>query len=276
VSTDYIPPPLTTGGVTMAGRQPAPMPVMPNIPASRTVVNRNAPGAGRDAAILRRSDPAEITGRIQQIFSNLGASLATSGPDGVTEQERLARLTREVQAGRSFDDLRRSAGIIAGQNQRPVPLDELAPATPAEYPTTPLPLSPEVQRMLDQRFFDANQAVVRAAADKDYTGNVARTQAALQMVDVERWAQQNELENRRRLAARGVARSPMFANPAQRQVFEQANRAGSEVRMNLNTTLAELDRALRAAESQREAVERELSIEEGVARSDVNRLLGAS
>jgi hypothetical protein len=225
---------------------------------------------------MRRSDPAEIRGRIQNIFSNLGAALATEGPNGVTEEERLARLTREVQAGRSFDDLRRSAGLIAAQGQRPVPLDELTPAPPAEYPTTPLPLSPEVERALMQRRYEADESVRRAMAGRDVGESRAATQAALQLTDIERWAEQTELENRRRLAARGVARSPMFANPAQRQVFEQANRAGSEVRFGLANTLSELDRALREAESARAAELANISLDEGAARSDVNRLLGAS
>ena len=273
MSATFVPPPLSTGGVTMAGQQPAPMPVMPNIPSSRTVVNPAFPGAGRDAAIMRRSDPAEITGRIQNIFSNLGAALAT---DGETEQERLNRLTREVQAGRSFDDLRRSAGLIAAQSQRPVPLDELTPAPPAEYPTTPLPLSPEVERALMQRRYEADESVRRAMADRDFGEARATTSAALELTDIERWAEQSELANRSRLAARGLARSPLFANPAQRQVFEQANRAGSEVRFGLANTLSELDRALREAESARAAELANISLDEGAARSDVNRLLGAS
>jgi hypothetical protein len=246
---------------------------MPQIDARRTVVNPNAPGAGRDAGIMRRSDPAEITGRIQNIFSNLGAALAT---DGETEQERLTRLTREVQAGRSFDDLRRSAGLIAAQGQRPVPLDELTPAPPAEYPTTAPPLSPEVDRALRQRRFEADMGVARAESDLGLFGDRARVQAGLQLTDIGRWQDRTMQDTQRRLAARGVARSPMFANPAQRQVFEESSRAAGEVRFGLANTLSELERALREAQTRRAAELGEIEQDRGVAESDVNRLLGAS
>lgn len=258
--------PATTNGVTGPNVPPA-LPSLPRIEPRRTVVNPNAPGAGRDAGIIRRQDPAEISGRINQIFSNLGAAL---GSDTETADERLARLTREVQAGRSFDDLRRSAGIIAQQASPP----QQAPAAPPEYPTEPLPLSPEVQRQLMQRRFEADEMVRRAAADRDFQGAQATTQAALQMTDIDRWQQQTDLENQRRLAARGVARSPMFANPAQRQVFETANRAGTEVRMGLANTLSELDRALREAETRRQRELSEISLDMGEAQSDIGRLLG--
>jgi hypothetical protein len=220
---------------------------------------------------MRRSDPAEITGRIQNIFSNLGAALAT---DGETEQERLNRLTREVQAGRSFDDLRRSAGLIAAQGQRPVPLDELTPAPPTEYEIGPTPLSPELQRLIGQRRIDADMAYAQAEADRNYGVQAAGTRAALQMTDIDRWAETTDLANRQRLAARGVARSPMFANPAQRQVFEQANRAGGEVRFNLASTLTELDRALRAAATRRQAEYGGIEMDIGDGQSDVNAMLG--
>lgn len=274
MSTDYIPPQTSFNGVSLTGQQPAPIPVpMPKIPASRTVVNPASPGAGRDAAIMRRSDPAEITGRIQNIFSNLGAALAT---DGETEQERLNRLTREVQAGRSFDDLRRSAGLIAAQSQRPVPLDELTPAPPAEYPTTPLPLSPEVQRVLGQRRLAADETLARAQEDARLQEAQARVAAGLRLSDVDRQVQQAELATRSQLAARGVARSPMFSNPAQRQIFEQANRASGEVRFTLRNTLSQLEQALREAESARQRELLDIEMEAVTARSDVNRLLGVN
>ena len=261
MSTTFVP--ATTGGVTDTQLPPA-LQAMPRIEPRRTMVNAAAPGAGRDAGIMRRQDPAEISGRINQIFSNLGAAL---GSDTETADERLGRLTREVQAGRSFDDLRRSAGIIARQAPTPAPVQE--------YPTEPLPLSPEVQRQLMQRRYEADEMVRRAAADRDFQGAQATTQAALQMTDIDRWRQQTDLENQRRLAARGVARSPMFANPAQRQVFETANRAATEVRFGLAGTLSELDRALREAESRRQRELSEISLDEGAGRSDVDRLLGA-
>lgn len=271
MATTFVPQPLSTGGVTLAGQQPAPIPApMPQIDARRTVVNPNAPGAGRDAGIMRRSDPAEITGRIQQIFSNLGASLAK---EGMSDQERLADLTRQVQAGRSFDDLRRSAGIIASTQGAPS-LDSLQPATPTEYEIGPTPLSPELQRLIGQRRIDADMAYAQAEADRNYGVQAAGTRAALQMTDIDRWAETTDLANRQRLAARGVARSPMFANPAQRQVFEQANRAGGEVRFNLASTLTELDRALRAAATRRQAEYGEIEMDIGDGQSDVNAMLG--
>ena len=179
-----------------------------------------------------------------------------------------------MQAGRSFDDLRRSAGLIAAQGQRPVPLDELTPAPPTEYEIGPTPLSPELQRLIGQRRIDADMAYAQAEADRNYGVQAAGTRAALQMTDIDRWAETTDLANRQRLAARGVARSPMFANPAQRQVFEQANRAGGEVRFNLASTLTELDRALRAAATRRQAEYGGIEMDIGDGQSDVNAMLG--
>lgn len=258
--------PATTNGVTGPNVPPA-LPSLPRIEPRRTMVYAAAPGAGRDAGIIRRQDPAEISGRINQIFSNLGAAL---GSDTETADERLARLTREVEAGRSFDDLRRSAGIIAQQATPP----QQAPATPLEYPIEAASISPELQRILETRRIQADESLERTQADRDFQGAQATTQAALQMTDIDRWQQQTDLKNQRRLAARGVARSPMFANPAQRQVFETANRAGTEVRFGLAGTLSELDRALREAESRRSAELAEISFDEAAARSNVGQLLG--
>jgi hypothetical protein len=272
VSSVYVPPPLSTNGVTLSGQQPAPMPaVPPRLPQTSTLATAPTSGGG-DRSILASGDPARISQRIQDIFSNRSIGLEAGAE---TAEQRLARLTREVQAGRSFDDLRRSADIIAA-NQPPPSLDSLQPATPPEYPTTPLPLSPEVDRILRQRRFEADMDVARAEADLGLVGDRARTQAGLQLTDIERWQDRTMQDTQRRLAARGVARSPMFANPAQRQVFEESSRAAGEVRFSLANTLSELERALREAQTRRAAELGEIEQDRGVAESDVNRLLGAS
>lgn len=244
----------TTNGV-MGDNLP---PVLPPIPR---------PGAGRDAGIRRRNDPAEITGRIQNIFSNLGAALGT---DPESEANRLALLTREVQAGRSFDDLRTSASNIARQATAP----QQAPAARQEYPIEAASISPELQRILETRRIQADESLERAQADRDLFDTQARQQAALQETNIKRFQQTQNLETQRRLAARGVARSPIFSNPAQREIFETANRAATEVRFGLAGTLSELDRALRQAESRRRSELAEIGFDEAAARSNVGQLLG--
>lgn len=249
---DYMPP--TTNGV-MGDNRP---PVLPPIPR---------PGAGRDAGIRRRNDPAEITGRIQNIFSNLGAALGT---DSESETDRLARLTREVQAGRSFDNLRTSASNIARQATVP----QRAPATRQEYPIEAASISPELQRILETRRIQTDQSLEEAQLDRDLFYARAKQQADLQETNIKRFQQTQNLETQRRLAARGVARSPMFSNPAQREIFETANRASGEVRLNLAKTLSDLNTALRKAQSQSQRDLAEINFDEAAARSNVGRLLG--
>lgn len=136
------------------------------------------------------------------------------------------------------------------------------------------PLSPEAQRAFAERRRQATAAYERAEQD------VARQrqQAEAAAVQGRRQIGQEQAQQSRagmaELAGRGVARSPMFVNPFQRQVARQAQQRVGELEMGLGQTLENLRLALQDAEAARERELNRIEFDILAARSNVPQLLG--
>jgi hypothetical protein len=76
------------------------------------------------------------------------------------------------------------------------------------------------------------------------------------------------------LAGRGVARSPMYANPFRREVARVQQEQIGLSQQQLAGTLDQLQAALQSARQRRESELAQIAFDEAMARSDVNRLLG--
>ena len=76
------------------------------------------------------------------------------------------------------------------------------------------------------------------------------------------------------LAGRGTARGPMFVNPMQRQLAEDAQSRIGEYQSEFAATLANLENALRRAEIDRDREYNQINFDEATMRSDLRRLMG--
>jgi hypothetical protein len=76
------------------------------------------------------------------------------------------------------------------------------------------------------------------------------------------------------LASRGLARSPLFANPFRRELARQQQQQIGESQQQLTRTLDQLNSVLEGARQQRERELAQIDFDEAQARSDVPRLLG--
>jgi hypothetical protein len=136
------------------------------------------------------------------------------------------------------------------------------------------PLTPEQQEALVTR----RRLATRAAEETQEVVGRERTRAegdALrQQQDIARQQQLQSRAGMQTLAGRGVARSPMFVNPFQRQLAEQAQRQVGELQSGLAGTLAQLESALRQSENVRERELAQIDFDAATARSDIGRLLG--
>ena len=125
------------------------------------------------------------------------------------------------------------------------------------------------RRRAASRGVEQTQNVVQREAQRAQ-GDALRQQRQLTR-DFERASR----EGMQTLAGRGVARSPMFVNPFQRQLVEQSQRQIGELRSGLAGTLSQLENALRQAEIGREAELSQIDFDALTYRSDIDRLLGA-
>lgn len=142
------------------------------------------------------------------------------------------------------------------------------------YPTTLPPLSPEMLQALEDRralsLRRLQEAEARAASQRQSAelANVGR------MLGIEEETGRERREGLSGLAARGVARSPLFANPFRRELARQQQQQIGESQQQLTSTLDQLGEALRAAQFRREEELSQLAFDETRERSNVNRLLG--
>jgi hypothetical protein len=143
------------------------------------------------------------------------------------------------------------------------------------YPTTLPALTPQQQealmtrRRLATRGFEETQNVVQREQAR------AEADTLRQRQEIAREQQLQSRAGMQTLAGRGVARSPMFVNPFQRQLAEGAQRQIGELQSGLGATLASLESALRQAEIGRERELAQIDFDAGSFRSDIDRLLGA-
>jgi len=142
------------------------------------------------------------------------------------------------------------------------------------YPTVLPPLSPDMLAALEaRRAASARQlteAEARAASQRQRAelANVGR------LLGIEEETARERREGMAELAARGVARSPLFANPFRRELARQQQEQIAESQQTLANTLDQLNVALNAARQRRESELAQIAFETAQARSNVNRLMG--
>ena len=142
------------------------------------------------------------------------------------------------------------------------------------YPTTLPPLSPQMLQALEDRralsLRRLQEAEAQAASQRQSAelANVGRLLGIEEETGIERRSGLTEL------ASRGVARSPLFANPFRRELARQQQQQIGESQRQLASTLDQLGQALSAARFRREEELSQLAFDETRERSNVGRLLG--
>jgi hypothetical protein len=142
------------------------------------------------------------------------------------------------------------------------------------YPSVLPPLTPDQQSALMNRRraatsqLEGTEDLVRLQASRA-AGDAFRQQGEIGRVQGEQ-----SRAGMQSLAGRGVARSPMFVNPFQRQLVAQAQRQTGELQSGLAGTLANLQAALQQASATRERELSQIDFDEATYRSDIARLLG--
>lgn len=142
------------------------------------------------------------------------------------------------------------------------------------YATTLPPLSPQMLQALEDRralsLRRLQEAEAQAASQRQSAelANVGRLLGIEEETGIERRSGLTEL------ASRGVARSPLFANPFRRELARQQQQQIGESQRQLASTLDQLGQALSAARFRREEELSQLAFDETRERSNVGRLLG--
>jgi hypothetical protein len=126
----------------------------------------------------------------------------------------------------------------------------------------------EQRRALSLRRLQEAEATADSLRQREQLANVGRILGI-----------QDEIASERRsgladLAARGVARSPMFANPFRRELARQQQQQIGESQQQLTRTLDQLNEILRGARFTRQEELAQLAFEETRERSNIARLLG--
>lgn len=145
---------------------------------------------------------------------------------------------------------------------------------PFQYPTVLPPLSPEAQRAFEERRRLATQAYQETTAANERQRVAAEAAAVQGRREVARQQGEESRAGMTQLAARGVARSPMFANPFQRGVARVAQQRVGELEMGLAGTLENLRTALQSANTARERELADIEADMLAMRSNVPALLG--
>lgn len=156
-----------------------------------------------------------------------------------------------------------NGGDTGGRNDRPLP-------------TTLPPLSPEMLAAIEKR----RRASLRALQEAETIAEDRRMRAELEDVGRRLGIQEDIARQRREgfmeLAGRGVARSPMYANPFRRELARVQQEQMAESQQTLASTLDQLQVALNAARQRREQELAQIAFDEVMARSNVQNLLGIS
>jgi hypothetical protein len=152
-----------------------------------------------------------------------------------------------------------------------------APGGPQQpYPAVLPPVSPELLAAAERRRQQATAAEQTALALFEDQRARAETERLLGMRQIEREGQQAVSGELNRLAGRGTARSPMFVNPAVRDIAERVGRATGQLEVSIGSRLEELGRELESARQARALENARIDFELAMERSNVNRLLGVS
>lgn len=157
---------------------------------------------------------------------------------------------------------------------------EAAPSTGGVYQSfnfaSNLPaLTAEQQESLLGRRRAATRGVEQTQALVQREALRAQGDTLRQQRDLARDQARASREGMQTLAGRGVAASPMFVNPFQRQLAERSQRQIGELQSGLAGTLSQLENALRQAEIGRERELSQVDFDALTLRSNIDRLLGA-
>lgn len=136
------------------------------------------------------------------------------------------------------------------------------------------PLTPDQLAALEQR----RRASLRGLQEAETMAEDLRVRAELEDIGRRLGIEEDVARQRREgmvgLAARGVARSPLFANPFRRELARVQQQQMAESQQTLANTLDQLQSALSAARQRREQELSQIAFDEAMARSNVQRLLG--
>jgi len=124
------------------------------------------------------------------------------------------------------------------------------------------------RRRLATRGFEETEATITREQAR------ANAEAKRNRALIARNQQLQSREGMQTLAGRGVARSPMFTNPFQRQLAERSQREVGELESGLAGTLASLQSALQRSEIERDREYAQIDFDTATARSNIERLLG--
>lgn len=208
--------------------------------------------------------------------SRLQETLARNPGTAATERARSGRLGPLAREG--FPGFRSSLEGLGstgpGADNTVSGGDTVARTTPTPYPAVLPPLSPEMLKIVEDRRRAANRALAEAEARTESSRTAAELEAAGRLLGFEEAAARQRRAGMSELAARGVARSPMFANPLRREIARVQQQQIGESQRQLASTLDELQAALEAARQRREQQLSQIAFDEMAARSNVNRLLG--
>jgi hypothetical protein len=197
----------------------------------------------------------------------------TAGPSGSLFVNPTQQINRDPRPGerpasvRTIIDTDRNRGTESGSTG--------GVSQTRAYPTVLPALTAEQQealmtrRRLATRGLEETQNVVKRERERAEADTLRRQS------DIAQQQRSQSREGMQTLAGRGVARSPMFTNPFQRQLAEGAQRQTAELQSGLAATLASLESALRQADIGREREVAQIDFDALSMRSDLDRLLGA-
>ena len=198
-----------------------------------------------------------------------------AGPSGALFRDRPQQVARDPRPSDLPPvDLRDLGSTGPGADDDVDGGDTVARTTPTPYPAVLPPLSPEMLKIIEDRRRAANRALAEAEARTESSRTAAELEAAGRLLGFEEAAARQRRAGMSELAARGVARSPMFANPLRREIARAQQEQIGESQRQLASTLDELQVALEGARQRREAQLAQIAFDEMAARSNVNRLLG--
>lgn len=142
------------------------------------------------------------------------------------------------------------------------------------YSTTLPPLTPEQLAAVEARRRAANRALAEAETMAEDRRMAAELENIGRLAGIQEQAGRQRRTGMQELAARGVARSPMFANPFRRELARATQEQIGLSQQTLAQTLDQLNVALNAARQRREQELAQIAFDTAMARSDVSRLLG--
>lgn len=142
------------------------------------------------------------------------------------------------------------------------------------YPTTLPPLSPEMLAAIEARRAASTRQLAEAEAQAASLRQRAELENVGRMLGIEEETGRERRSGLTELAARGVARSPLFANPFRRELARQQQQQIGESQQQLTRTLDQLQSVLQGARQQRERELAQIDFDVAQGRSNVGRLLG--